>query len=936
MKFVQGEAELANDPVFSPDALFREKRRQYPGANRGKGRKGGPPSADSFVTETTQASRCPFCAKGHSLEKCPEFKKKTPDERGEFVISKGLCFGCLASGHLSMNCRSRLNCKECGRSHPTVLHGSGPKRNPKRTPKDVKKSDNNGAATAASSGAQSKSEPRKEESTNANTSLSDHATDHGVGATTCMVVPVVLSHKDNPSAEINTYALLDDGSDSTFIKSSTLKKLDLDGPEITLKLNTMYGQTEIAVKKIEGLVVQRIDKTEPPIALPKAYSRDSIPSRRDQIPTPEIASRWPQLAEIKDDLLPLQKDMEVGILIGCNCPKALKPRDVILGEEDEPYAIKTSLGWGTIGPSNPSTLQESDAFTTCHRLVTCEIGGTRLDSRFAINTLTKEMIKPSDVGRMFEIDFSEKDQGDIALSRDDRKFLEIVKSGVRHRPDGHYEMPLPIKEPNLVLPNNRALAYSRLKPLKKRGRTSDETYRKHYVEFMNSVIQNNYAELVPQNKTQIERKAVWYIPHHGVYHPKKPHKIRVVFDCSAQFEGESLNKHLLQSPDLTNNLTGVLCRFRRELVAVMCDIEAMFYQVKVPEDCRDLLRFLWWEDGDTSREPKEYRMTVHLFGAASSPGCSNFALKTTASDNEDKLGSAAAEFLRRDFYVDDGLKSVPSIEDAVELVRSVKEMCKRGGFNLHKFTSNNKEVIQHIPEADRAEDIKNLDFVREVLPVERALGVQCCIESDVFKFTIALRDRPCTRRGILSTVSSIFDPLGFVAPVLLEGKSILQELCRQNVGWDDPVPEEIQARWQKWKAELQELQNFSIPRCYKPADFGPVAKADLHHFSDASLKGYSQCSYLRMVDTAGKIHCSFVIGKARVTPLKKITVPRLELTAAVVSVRVSEQLKKELDVDITKEVFWTDSKVVLGYIANEVRRFHVFVKYKKSRLQIIG
>ena len=152
-------------------------------------------------------------------------------------------------------------------------------------------------------------------------------------------------------------------------------------------------------------------------------------------------------------------------------------------------------------------------------------------------------------------------------------------------------------------------------------------------------------------------------------------------------------------------------------------------------------------------------------------------------------------------------------------------------------------------------------------------------------------------------MSSIFDPLGFVAPVLLEGKSILQELCRQNVGWDDPVPEEIQARWQKWKTELQELQSFSIPRCYKPADFGPVAKAELHYFSDASLKGYNQCSYLRMVDTAGKIHCSFVIGKARATPLKKITIPRLELTAAVASVRVSEQLKKELDVDITKKFF---------------------------------
>ena len=147
------------------------------------------------------------------------------------------------------------------------------------------------------------------------------------------------------------------------------------------------------------------------------------------------------------------------------------------------------------------------------------------------------------------------------------------------------------------------------------------------------------------------------------------------------------------------------------------------------------------------------------------------------------------------------------------------------------------------------------------------------------------------------------------------------------------MPEETQVRWKKWKSELQELQSFSIPRCYKPADFGQVVKAELHHFSDASFRGYGQCSYLRMIDTAGKIHCSFVMGKARVTPLKKITVPRLELTAAVVSVRVGEQLRRELDVPIMKEVFWTDSKVVLGYIANEVKRFHVFVANRVQEIQ---
>ena len=146
---------------------------------------------------------------------------------------------------------------------------------------------------------------------------------------------------------------------------------------------------------------------------------------------------------------------------------------------------------------------------------------------------------------------------------------------------------------------------------------------------MKKIIASGYAERVPEMSEskhtpgdQAARKRnVWYIPHHGVYHPKKPKKIRVVFDCAAVHEGESLNKHLLQGPDLKNNLTGVLCSFRQEPIAFMCDIEAMFHQVKGNEEQRDLLRFLWWEEGDLSKEPKEYRMTVHLFGATSSPGC---------------------------------------------------------------------------------------------------------------------------------------------------------------------------------------------------------------------------------------------------------------------------------------------------------------------------
>ena len=382
--------------------------------------------------------------------------------------------------------------------------------------------------------------------------------------------------------------------------------------------------------------------------------------------------------------------------------------------------------------------------------------------------------------------------------------------------------------------------------------------------------------------------------------------------------GHSLNKYLLQGPDLTNSLVGVLCRFRKELIAFMCDLEAMFHQFKVKEEDRDNLRFYWWENGNITKTPVQYRMTVHLFGAASSPGCSNFGLKKTATDNECEFGSDAAEFIRKDFYVDDGLKSVATVSEATSLIENTKSICARGGMRLHKFISTSKEVIAKIATDDRAKGVKDLDLHNDVLPIECALGVQWCVESDTFQFRIVLQDKPLTRRGILSTISSVYNPLGFLAPVILTGRQILQSLCRDKSDWDDPVPEPLQHSWEKWRNSLHHLEKLKIQRCYKPHAFQELTSVQLHHLSDASDHGYGQCLYLRLTDDTGRVHCSFVMGKARVTPLKPVMIPRLELTAALLSVRISASLREELEYDQITEVFYTDSQVVL--VANRVQQ----------------
>eukprot|EP00064_Thunnus_orientalis_P024566 superscaffoldBa00010743_g24862 len=222
------------------------------------------------------------------------------------------------------------------------------------------------------------------------------------------------------------------------------------------------------------------------------------------------------------------------------------------------------------------------------------------------------------------------------------------------------------------LPDNRKLTEIRLSHLQRRF-YKDEKCKRDYTTYMKEIIDRGDVKEVYEDGTPGER---WYIPHHGIYHPKKPVKLCVVFDCSAKHAGTSLNEHLLPGPDMINNLMGVLIRFRQHPIALMCDIEKMFHQFHVQEDDRNYLRFLWWKDGDTNTQPQEYRMKVHLFGAVSSPGCANYGLKYLAKENSlsHPIGS---QFITRDFYVDDGVTSTDTVEKAIQLAHKAREICAK-------------------------------------------------------------------------------------------------------------------------------------------------------------------------------------------------------------------------------------------------------------------
>lgn len=900
--FVNTQAEMASHPVFGeiPGQIKRQ-------TNSKTGRTGGKKNITTLVTEvkaekgvvggnkkTQEKGKdvdkafnkpCIFCQGDHTMEQCKRLQKMLHKEKLEFLKGKGLCFSCLTAGHISKACEEKKSCQICSATHPTLLHI-------KQKPKDSLKEE-------------AWNEEPKDESPRVISGFVDAGntcpqTVAGDTDSILAIVPVRVKAKKGNKV-LTCYAFLDPGSNASFCTNKLANDLHLQGKNVNILLTTMGEQKAVSCKAVSDLEVSSIEGDDF-IELTEVFAQKVIPVSKENIPTQEDVDKWPHLQGVRIPLI----NADVGLLIGADVAKALEPEEVIHSIKDGPYAVRTALGWTVNGP-----LRENLRSRTKHgypQIKMNHISVARLEELWT---------------QQFKCDFPENAQIEhVEMSKDEQLFMDRVSESTK-LVNGHYSIGLPLKNKDVKMPNNRAIAEQRALNMKKKLQRN-QTFKEDYVSFMNNIINKGYAVKVPNDDLNRSDGKVWFVPHHGVYHPKK-RKLRVVFDCGASYQGTTLNKQLLQGPDMTSSLIGVLTRFREEQVALMADVESMFHQVKVPPEDADLLRFLWWPDGDVSQELQEYRMEVHLFGATSSPSCACYALKRCAEDNKSSFDAIVVDTVLCNFYVDDCLKSVASEQEAVKLYEDLKAICLTGGFRLTKWMTNNRDVLSNIPQEDRATEVKDLDFDQESLAIERALGVQWCIQSDQFKFHVNIQQRPLTRRGILSMTSSVYDPLGILSPVILPAKSILQELCRLRSGWDDAVPDHIAQQWSRWMEELPQLTSFGVDRCFKPPEFGETVDARLHHFSDASETGYGTVTYLVQKNSSNQIHCSFVLGKARVAPLKPMTIPRLELTAATLAVKVDIILKKELQLPLSDSKFWTDSTAVLKYTANENIRFKTFV-----------
>lgn len=897
VNFIEKQVEIVSDPLFGNIHDISSASHSKISIQSKQKRKSGTfattvntvndrdkDNRKSFSASQSNQIKCLFCHyTNHTLDKCSQFNSRTQQDKMHFLKEKGVCFGCLKYGHLSKDCRSRLDCQVCHRKHPSVLHVE--KEDTRATSKEIVGTVPEQQQTCGHIGAGEED-----------------------AAVFSIVAVQVKNQKSNKT--LHTYAFLDPGSSGTFCTVSLAKRLGVTGKNCNVLLRTMGQAKTINTKVITGLEESCMDKDDF-IELPSVLTQATMPVSKMNVPHQDDVAKWPYLSSIRLHEL----DADVDLLIGTDSPNVLEPWELINSQCGGPYAVRTRVGWVINGP-----------------LRTGDSGGGSVQAGCAVVTANRISVEHLEnmLVQQYNHDFNERTYAEqIEMSREDIKFMKIMKDTTELK-DGHYCNDLLFRAEDPVLPNNRCIASQRLQSLKRRF-DRHFSFKSQDTDFLNNMLEQGYAEKVPADEPAPKQGKVWYIPHHGVHHPTKG-KLRVVFDCGCTYKGTSLNSQLLQGPDLTNTLIGVLLRFREEPVAVMADINAMFHQVWVPHKHVNFLRFLWWPNGDTAKEPEEYRMCLHLFGAVSSPICSNYALRRTAEDNVLEYSPDILSTVKNNFYVDDCLKSTVTEEDAVKLIHELTSLCKKGGFYLQKWVTNSSNVFAQIPSNIRAVNVEDMDLDRDQLPVERALGMQWCVQGDTFSFRTAVQERPHTRRGILSVVSSLYDPLGFLSPFIIPAKLLLQELCRMNLKWDESVPDVFSKHWSEWLSQLQQMSGFKVERCIKSKSFGTQVKAELHHFSDASQTAYGTVSYLRLESSDG-VHIAFLTGKARVAPLKQVTIPRLELAAAVLAVRMDTMLLKELQLPLQRSVFWTDSTTVPKYIFSETKRFHTYVANRVTAIR---
>ena len=937
-RFLRDISKVRNDPSLTYDT---------PGPPRDFAKKVESKQGPHVITRKTEVEQlCPIHKTAHSLNQCRAFKLKPLEERKKWLRENNYCYRCCeSSDHKSKECRAKIQCTTCNtiNKHPSAMHRDAPDKSlpPPASllhgnvsePKSYSSRPIHGEepdsgshpARALQGGERQKSSA---EVASKCTQVCGGSTDNFQGKSCAKYVLVNVYAKGERENAVKMYAILDDQSNRTLAKTEFFDLLNATSNEVEYTLTSCAGTFVTSGKTAKDFMVESADGSFQ-LELPSILECNEIPNVRHEIPTPDVTRHHSHLNDLSPFIPSLDTEASILLLIGRDLPEAHHVLDQRVGPIGSPYAQKLPLGWVVIGETCLGGIHKTD-FVNTNKTFLLSNGRSSCfkpcSDQYRVTEKGPPCLLPD--SDMIDPVFQRKPDDDKpSLSIEDKQFIQQMDKGFRKDGQNRWSAPLPFRPDRPTLPNNREQAVKRANALHSSLRKNPVKCQQ-FVEFMGTMFDRGHAEVAPPLRSNEE---CWFLPVFGVYHPQKPNQIRCVFDSSAKHDGISLNSVLLQGPDLTNSLLGILLRLRKEPVAISGDIQQMFYSFRVHEEDRNFLRFLWYEDNNPEKHMIEYRMCVHVFGNSPSPAIATYGLRKSVEGSDEMVKS----FVNDDFYVDDALTSVPTATEAVNLMKKTQQDLTEHGIVLHKVVSNKEEVIQEFPTEQLAKTLENIEIGHK-LPVHRSLGLRWDLSRDTFFFDAPMDEKPYTRRGVLSVINSLFDPIGFMAPVTIQGKLILRDLMKGNVDWDDPLPPDKLSQWSTWKSSLPCLNQIHVARGYSERSLSEASSLELLVFCDASELAISAVAYLLTNFLDGRSEIGFVMGKTKVAPSSGHTIPRLELCAAVLGVEISVIAQENLGVQLSSVKFFSDSKVVLGYIGNQTRRFFTYVANRVEKIRSVS
>lgn len=839
--------------------------------------------AQQKEVKTLGNSKCLFHPNSdHWTDNCVFYLSKSPDERFNLLKEKAACWSCLRVGHRRLECRRKRVCGEngCKGTHHKTIHAD---------------------------------ESNNEISGCGNTCTANR---------TCLL-QVQRIKTSNGWANV----LWDNAASLSFITYDKAKEEKLHGTEVQLTITKVGGIEEELTSHLYKIpLINQYGKT----IIIEAYG----------------------IERITTDIQSINLTGVVHLFKGITMTEVARPTgpvDILIGYEYAGFHPQVEKRIGhllllqnqfgkCLGGKHPNVQETHYPKKDLIDAQVLHVGAVNVDDFYNIESLGISCSPRCGNCRCGKCpigskDYNLKEERELKLIESKLKFDDEEKKWIAEYPW--------IRSPK-ELPDNKRAAMGMLISTERRLAKNPD-HAVVYQKQIEDMVHRGVAKKLTQEELDSYRGPIHYISHHEVMKPdSKSTPVRIVFNSSANFMGHTLNEYWAKGPDLLNNLLGVLIRFRENEVALMGDVKKMYHSVKVGNVEKHTHRFLW-RDMDTSREPGTYIIQTVSFGDKPAGTIATVALRKTAEMYQDEYPEAA-KVVKNNSYMDDILDSVSTEEKAYQQTKEIEAVLGEGGFEMKGWVISG--------ESNEGADV----HIEQRKEEEKVLGIAWSPSEDCFHFEVKLNFSPkkkklrtepdlnkeqipreiptnLTKRMILSQVNSIYDPLGLAGPFTVRAKIIMRKLLgsEAKLDWDDPVPEEYRKRWIEFFSDLFQMEEIEFKRCLKPAQ--AIGDPVLVTFSDGSEDAYGTCAYARWEIAGGGYQSRLMASKNRLSPIKKMSIDRIELCGAVLNKRLTSFIEKESRYQFTERYHIVDSQIVRAMIQKETYGFNTFAATRIGEIQ---